>query len=142
MNWFVYIFVILQSMGCHPQNEGCAGIWLEKLAEIKSESAYIVMFNHSSTLINSPRSIFLQQLIDNTDSIRIYSQPDRGPLMVADLKSLRKWLKMNAKLSVIKLLKRTDQDVVHKEYDEAGKEKDLMVGYFNETSYRLIEKGK
>ena len=124
-------------MGCQPEQEGCTEKWFKKLEEIQLDSTYVVLLNHSSTLINADRSSLLNLLKLDKRKLSVYDHPDKGPLVVAEIAALKKLLKNHLKTPLMKLMR--DQSVITDYIVDQAQDK--FVGQFNED-YRIIRKGR
>lgn len=104
-----------QSLGCSPVDPSCTEQWLKKLAEIKSDdSTYVVLFNHSSVLINQERVPILTQLRSHQPPVQLITTRDvysNNVMMLADLEVIKTLLKRQSQKPINSILSSKEYDL-------------------------------
>ena len=114
--WYcIFLFFLSlcsQSLGCSPVDPSCTEQWLKKLAEIKSDdSTYVVLFNHSSVLINQERVPILTQLRSHQPPVQLITTRDvytNNVMMLADLEVIKTLLKRQSQKPINSILSSKD----------------------------------
>ena len=119
----------------------CTEQWLNKLDQIKTneDSSYVVLFNHSSVLINHQR-VPLLTLLKKQPSLLISEQDAEGNIMlVADLQIIRTLLKRHSHQAITSIF--GDEKVIREFTAPNYNYSEVIFAAFNDTGFKINQPG-